>query len=150
MIQFDSLINLIVALTLGSVLGFERTLAHKTAGIRTYALVSMGSCLFILVARTIAPVMSAYSDPMRMGSAVVMGIGFICGGVIVFKDSTLQGLTTAAGLWVASGIGLAVGYGLYELALAATLATLMVFTLFWFIEHKLINFDEGEQIRKEN
>jgi putative Mg2+ transporter-C (MgtC) family protein len=133
-------IYLLIALLLGSVLGLERTLAGKTAGVRTYGLVSMGSCLFILIARFVVPTVESFSyDPLRMAAAVIMGIGFLCGGVIVFKDSTLQGLTTAAGLWVAAGIGMAVGYGLIELSLFATLATLLVFTVFWFIEHKIFS-----------
>ena len=135
---FHPLVYLVSALLLGSVLGFERTLAGKTAGVRTYALVSMGSCLFILIARYVIPTTEQFTfDPLRMAAAVVMGIGFLCGGVIVFKEQTLQGLTTAAGLWVSAGIGMAVGYGLVNLALFATLATLLVFTVFWFIEHKL-------------
>jgi len=143
MLNFDAslqpLIYLVAALILGSVLGLERTIAHKTAGVRTYGLVSMGSCLFILIARYVIPMGENLNfDPLRMAAAVVMGIGFLCGGVIVFKDSTLQGLTTAAGLWVAAGIGMAVGYGLLNLALFATLTTLVVFTLFWFIEQKFV------------
>jgi putative Mg2+ transporter-C (MgtC) family protein len=135
---FDPLVYLITALLLGSVLGLERTLAGKTAGVRTYGLVSMGSCLFILIAHYVIPTAEMYNfDPLRMAAAIVMGIGFLCGGVIVFKESSLQGLTTAAGLWVAAGIGMAVGYGLIDLALFATIATLITFTVFWFIEHKL-------------
>src|SRR3989338_5798853 len=133
------MINLLLALMLGSLLGLERSIAHKSAGVRTFGLVSMGSALFITIAKYIIPTVETFNyDPMRIAAGVVMGIGFLCGGVIVFKDSTLQGLTTAAGLWVAAGIGLAAGYGLISLAVFATLATLIAFTLFWFIEHKLI------------
>ncbi|PIP55706.1 MAG: hypothetical protein CO183_02395 [Candidatus Zambryskibacteria bacterium CG_4_9_14_3_um_filter_42_9] len=131
--------SLIMALLLGSALGLERSLAGKTAGIRTFGLVSMGSCLFILIARFVIPTVDTFNyDPLRMAAGVVVGIGFLCGGVIILKDSTLTGLTTAAGLWVAAGIGMAVGYGLLLLALFATVATLLVFTIFWFIEHKII------------
>ncbi|MFZ2484607.1 MAG: MgtC/SapB family protein [Minisyncoccia bacterium] len=134
----EPFINLIVAVVLGSALGLERTLAHKTAGVRTFGLVSMGSCLFILIARAVMPTIETFNyDPLRIAAGVVMGIGFLCGGVIVFKDSTLVGLTTAAGLWVAAGIGMAVGYGLISLAVFATVATLLVFTLFWFIENMI-------------
>ena len=130
---------LIVALLLGSALGLERSLAHKTAGIRTFGLVSMGSCLFILITRVVIPTVDTLNfDPLRMAAGVIVGIGFLCGGVIVLKDSTLTGLTTAAGLWVSAGIGMAVGYGLIELAIFATAATLLVFTVFWFIEHKIM------------
>ncbi len=138
LLTFHPFFYLIISLLLGSVLGLERTLAGKTAGLRTYGLVSMGSCLFILIARYVIPSSEVSTfDPLRMAAAIVMGIGFLCGGVIVFRDSTLQGLTTAAGLWVAAGIGMSVGYGLVDLALFATIATLLTFTLFWFIEHKL-------------
>lgn len=135
---WEPLISLMVALLLGSCLGLERSMAGKTAGVRTFGLVSMGSALFILIAQYVIPTVDAFNyDPMRLAAGVVMGIGFLCGGVIIFKDSQLSGLTTAAGLWVAAGIGMAVGYGLTLLALFATLATLVVFTVFWFIEQKL-------------
>ena len=135
----EPLIYLMVALVLGSALGLERSLAGKTAGVRTFGLVSMGSCLFILIARFVIPTVDTFNyDPLRVAAGVIMGIGFLCGGVIIFKDSTLTGLTTAAGLWVASGIGMAVGYGLVNLALFATATTLLVFTAFWFIEQKVI------------
>ncbi len=133
---------LIVALILGSTLGLERSLAGKTAGIRTFGLVSMGSCLFILIARLVIPTAGSFEfDPMRVAAGIIMGIGFLCGGVIVFKDSTLTGLTTAAGLWVAAGIGMAVGYGLLPLAFFASAATLFVFTIFWMIEKMLVRQD---------
>ena len=139
-ISLEPFVYLVAALLLGSILGIERTLAHKTAGVRTYSLVSMGSCLFILIARYVIPTVESFNyDPMRMAAGVVMGVGFLCGGVIIFKDSSLVGLTTAAGLWVAAGIGMAVGYGLLGLAVLATVSTLLVFTLFWFIEQKIIS-----------
>jgi len=138
-LDFTPLIYLLIALLLGALLGVERKLAGKTAGLRTFGLVSMGSCLFILIAKFVMPTIEAYNyDPMRIAAGVVMGVGFLCGGVIIFKDSHLSGLTTAAGLWVAAGIGMAVGYGLVSLAVFTTLATLIVFTLFWFIEHKFL------------
>jgi putative Mg2+ transporter-C (MgtC) family protein len=135
----DIFLLLIISLLLGSTLGLERSLAGKTAGIRTFGLVSMGSCLFILITRFVMPTIDTFNyDPLRMAAGVVVGIGFLCGGVIILKDSTLTGLTTAAGLWVAAGIGMAVGYGLLLLAIFATGSTLLVFTVFWFIEHKIM------------
>ncbi|MDP2651304.1 MAG: MgtC/SapB family protein [bacterium] len=133
-------IYLVIALVLGSTLGLERTFAGKTAGVRTFGLVAMGACLFILIARFVIPGVEAFSyDPLRMAAGVVMGIGFLCGGVIILRGGELSGLTTAAGLWVAAGIGMAVGYGFIALSIFATLATLVVFTVFWFIEDKLIS-----------
>lgn len=136
----EPLYLLIIALVLGSMLGLERTMAGKTAGVRTFGLVSMGSCLFILIARFVMPTVDNFAyDPLRMAAGIVMGIGFLCGGVIIFKDSTLSGLTTAAGLWVTAGLGMAVGYGLLSLAFLATAATILVFTIFWFIEQKIVS-----------
>ena len=136
--SMEPYISLALALVLGAALGLERSLAHKTAGVRTFGLVSMGSCLFVIIARFVIPTIETFNyDPLRMAAGVVMGIGFLCGGVIVFRDSTLTGLTTAAGLWVAAGIGMAVGYGLLSLAIFATATTLFVFTVFWFIEQKV-------------
>ncbi len=138
--------SLILALVLGAALGAERRFAGKTAGMRTYALVSMGSCLFILISRYVIPATSAYSfDPMRVAAGVIMGIGFLCGGAIYLKDSTVSGLTTAAGLWVAAGIGMAVGYGLTQLAMFATIATLFIFIALWFIENLILK----AQLRKD-
>lgn len=139
-IAWEPLLYLVMALLLGSALGLERSLAGKTAGVRTFGLVSMGSCLFILIARYVIPTVETFNyDPLRVAAGVVMGIGFLCGGVIIFRDHQLSGLTTAAGLWVASGIGMSVGYGMVLLAFFATIATLVTFTLFWFIEQKLVS-----------
>ena len=147
MSTLEPFLLLIAALILGSALGLERSFAGKSAGVRTFGLVSMGSCLFILISKFVIPAVSAYGfDPLRMAAGIVVGVGFIGGGVIIIKDSTLTGITTAAGLWVSAGIGMAVGYGLLSLALFTTIATLVVFTIFWFLEHKLVV--EGEHERE--
>lgn len=139
---YPEFIDLSVALLLGACLGAERSYAGKTAGMRTYGLVSMGSCLFILISRFAAISSGEVNlDQMRMAAGVIMGIGFLGGGVIVFKDSKVSGLTTAAGLWVAAGIGMAVGYGYASLATFATIATLIVFTFFWMIEHVIFRME---------
>ncbi len=136
-------VYLVVALLLGAVLGLERTLAHKTAGVRTYGLVSMGACLFVTLARIVSPAVDLSAPgQMYILQGLIIGIGFVGGGAILHardhhQDHT-SGLTTAAGLWVAAGIGATVGYGLMQLALFTTLATLVVFTLFWFIEHRVL------------
>lgn len=140
----NPVIYLVVALLLGSVLGLERTLAHKVAGIRTYGLVSMGACLFVILSRFIGAVPDANSPgQMYVLQGLIIGIGFIGGGAILHNKEHNQdhtsGLTTAAGLWVAAGIGATIGYGLLQLALFTTIATLIVFTFFWFIEHKLVS-----------
>lgn len=144
--QLFLFLQLLFALALGMLLGTERTVAHKTAGLRTYGLVAMGACLFIVIAREVAPTLYADTnlDLMRVVAGIITGIGFLGAGVIIFKESTLVGLTTAAGLWVAAGIGLAVGFELYALALFATVLTLIAFTVFWYVERGVEKFTNGE------
>ena len=96
--------QIFIALILGSLLGFERLLAGKEAGMRTFGLVSVGSCLFVIIGEIVilGPQYGMYNfDPLRIASSVVTGIGFIGAGLIIFQHE-LKGLTTAAALWVAS------------------------------------------------
>ncbi len=132
--------QLFLALLLGSLMGIERTFARKTAGMRTFSLVSMGSCLFIVMSQLVIHNLNVTTvfDPLRLAAGVVTGIGFLGGGLIIFREKKLSGLTTAAGLWVSSGIGMAVGFGLYSLAISATFLTLFCFLVLWNIEHKLV------------
>lgn len=135
----DIITKLLIALLLGGVIGAERVWAHKTAGIRTYALVSMGSALFVLVS---GEMVSAYANfngmnPLMIISQIVVGVGFIGTGLIFQKDSKLMGLTTATGLWVSAGIGMASGFGLFKIAIIATILTLFIFTILWFLENLL-------------
>jgi putative Mg2+ transporter-C (MgtC) family protein len=132
----NAFLSIILALFLGICLGLERSFAKKTAGMRTYALVSMGACLFVILARLIAPVTDPGSPgPLYVLQGLIMGIGFIGGGAILHSKEHTSGLTTAAGLWITAGIGAAVGYGFAPIAIFTTITTLFVFTMLWFIEH---------------
>lgn len=133
------LLQLVTAMVLGILLGAERSIAGKTAGMRTYALVTMGSCLFIIVSVSVGAAFLGVVnfDPLRVAAAIVTGIGFIGAGIIIFRDQSLRGLTTAAGLWVAAGIGMAVGFKLYLIAVFAAVLTLFAFTVLWFVEEYL-------------
>jgi putative Mg2+ transporter-C (MgtC) family protein len=137
-------LNVFVALLLGMLIGVERTLAHKTAGLRTYGLVAMGSALFISTAQLMqyAGIDVVAADLTRVMAGVITGLGFLCAGEIIRRDQTVVGLTTAAGLWVASGIGIAAGFGLYTIALFATFLTLLTFTIFWFVERGVTEIGE--------
>jgi putative Mg2+ transporter-C (MgtC) family protein len=133
-------LQLVVAMALGMLLGAERSIAGKSAGMRTYALVSMGACLFVAITILIVNLSESEGvsfDPLRVLAGIITGIGFIGAGSILFRDTTLQGLTTAAGLWVTAAIGVAVGFGFYMIAISATLLTLFVFRLLWVVEQKL-------------
>lgn len=117
--------------------------AHKTAGMRTYALVAMGSALFVVISETMLERYAALSglNPFGLVSQIVVGVGFIGAGLIFTKDSKLMGLTTATGLWVSAGIGMAAGFGLFKIALVATVLTLFVFVALWFLEAKIKKMD---------
>lgn len=131
--------KLFVALFLGMIIGTERVWAHKTAGMRTYALVSMGSALFVLVSEEMVKAYINLSglNPLMMVAQIVVGVGFIGTGLIFTKDNKLIGLTTATGLWVSAGIGMASGFGLYRLAIIATVLTLFVFLALYSLEQRL-------------
>ena len=137
----DLVLRLVAAIFFGGLLGLERSVAGKTAGIRTYALVSLGAALFVTVSDLVSNMSVGLSgfqfDPLRVASQVVVGIGFLGAGLIVFKDKKISGLTTAAGLWVAAGIGLACGFKLYILALITSLLSLFVFIALWFVEERV-------------
>ncbi len=146
--------QLFFAVMLGMVIGVERVIAHKTAGLRTYALVSMSSCLFIILAQMIGLAHAATVEfqIMQVPAAIITGIGFLGAGIIIFQNHQLSGLTTAASLWVACGIGMAIGYKLYAIAFFVTILTLFVFTILWFVEDGLKrwsakHFKEGETQR---
>ncbi len=145
--NWEIVLKLVFALVLGGALGIERSLAGKTAGMRTYALVSLGSALFIVIADLVSRQYLALGirtfDPLRVASQVIVGIGFLGTGLIIFKDQKVSGLTTAAGLWVAAGLGMAVGYGFYTLALLVAVLTLLIFTVFWSLEQFLAGDKAG-------
>lgn len=147
-------IRMTVAMILGLFVGAQRSHVGKSAGMRTYALVSLGAALFILIAEDVslkyADVFSF--DPLRVASQLVVGIGFLGAGVIFVQRQILTGLTTAAGLWVVAGIGAACGYGLYFIAAYATFLTLFVFEALWYIEEHFLRtakFDSEAKVIEE-
>jgi len=135
----DIVARLFVALLLGMIIGTERVWAHKTAGMRTYALVAMGSSLFVVISNEMVKYYTGYSglNPLMIISQIVVGVGFIGAGLIFTKDSKLVGLTTATSLWVSAGIGMACGFRLFNIAIIATILTLFIFIVLWFVEEKL-------------
>jgi|SRR6185312_5205566 len=143
-------IELLIALILGAIIGVERSFAHKTAGMRTYSLLSMGSCMLVIIGTIVAPSLINGYNPLYIAGSLITGLGFLCGGVIIFQDKHLSGLTTAAGLWVSAGVGIAVGYGLISLAVFATFITLIVLTIFWYIEHTITERFTGSHHDRQN
>ena len=123
-----------MACLLGAVLGIERELHRKAAGLRTNALIALGSALFTIVGMEMAP---AGADPSRVASAIVTGIGFLGAGAILRTGRNIQGLTTAATIWVNAAIGMAVGTGAYGLGIAATAMTLVVLWIVGMVEQRV-------------
>src|SRR3989338_8734060 len=107
---------------------------------RTFALVALGSCLFSVISKLAFKEFWGVPgfDPSRIASQVVVGIGFIGAGVIMFQQANVRGLTTAAGLWVSAAIGMAVGYKLYAIAVFTALLTLLILILLWLFESRII------------
>ena len=108
--------RLFLAAALGGVIGFEREKhSRRMAGFRTHILVSIGSCLIMLVSIYIFEIYAGKApvDPARIAAGVVTGIGFLGAGTIIRSGESVRGLTTAASLWTVSGIGLAIGCGFY-------------------------------------
>ena len=123
-------LKLILASFLGVVIGFERKTFGKPAGSRTYAMVALGSALFTIISLE-GFVNVANFDPTRIASQIVVGIGFIGAGLIIFHKQHIEGLTTAAALWATSAVGMAIGIGWYIIAtVAAILIWIVVFVLF--------------------
>src|SRR3989338_10413255 len=121
-LEMEIITKMIVAAVLGLAVGLEREWHNKPAGIRTHALVCVGSAIFTIV--------SIYfigtEDPSRIASGIVTGIGFLGAGMIFHSKDIVRGLTTAAELWCLAGIGIAVGIGLYMMAFAGTVIVLTI------------------------
>ena len=122
-------LRIAAAVVIGGLLGLERGMKNRPAGLRTYMLVCVGACLIMLTNQYIYQVYGT-GDPVRMGAQVVSGIGFLgAGTIVVTRRNQIKGLTTAAGLWTAAGVGLALGIGFYEAALVGGFAMFFVITL---------------------
>ncbi len=131
--------KLFLAALLGGIIGTERAvLARQAAGTRTFGLVALGACLFIVAGNHVdAAFLGIVNlEPMQIASAVVTGIGFIGGGLIIFRGEALHGVTTAAGLWIAAGVGIAVGFGMYSVAIFTSMLVLGMFSGMWYIENR--------------
>ena len=130
-------LRILCAIFIGGLLGLDRGLKNRPAGMRTYMLVCVGSCRIMLTNQFIYQ-STGTGDPVRMGAQVVSGIGFLgAGTIIVTRRSQIKGLTTAAGLWAAAGVGLALGVGFYFGAALGGAAIFGVMTLLHRMDNKL-------------
>jgi len=145
-------LRLLLAALLGSVIGFERERLLWAAGLRTHMLVSVGSCLIMIVsAYGFSSVLGPHVilDPSRVAAQVVTGIGFLGAGSIILRNEVVKGLTTAASLWAVAAVGLAVGGGLYYASVAATFIILVILAGLKPVEDRVRNRRQPVQLHLE-
>lgn len=118
MIDTDIIIRILTAFMLGGIIGAERQWRHRTAGLRTNTLVSLGSALFVILSVKI----TGDTSPSRIASQIVSGIGFLGAGVIMKEGFTVRGLNTAATLWCSAAVGSLAGMGMWEIATVGAFA----------------------------
>ncbi len=137
------LLRMICALLFGGLIGLERSYHGRPAGFRTHALVSMSTCLLMLITSfeeewlTIGADVRVTIDPTRMAQGIMTGIGFLGAGAIIKDGVTVRGLTTAASIWTTAAIGILIGIGFYTPALIALVLTLGTLSVFRWIESRL-------------
>ena len=154
----EFVIRLFMALALGFLLGLERELTNKYAGLRTHILVCLGACIFTLMSiygfptyahgdNIIIDNATGIRDTSRVAAQIVTGIGFIGAGTVLRNGPMVFGLTTAATLWIAASIGMACGAGMYGIAIIATVLAVAVLTLIRIFERQFLP-TSGKQIRR--
>jgi len=131
--------RLLLTLLLSGLIGLERQVHRRNAGLRTHILVALGSCLIMLTSLYVFDIYKdkVSLDPARIAAGVITGIGFLGAGTIIRDPEGVRGLTTAASLWVVAGIGLAVGTGFNKIAVIATVLVLVVLHFLRYAESKL-------------
>lgn len=135
--------RLLYALLAGGLIGLERTLHGREAGFRTHTLVCVSSSLLMVLMTfqwQLIPaeyIDTVRTDPTRMAQGIMTGIGFLGAGVIIKEGLTVRGLTTAASIWMTATIGIVIGIGFYEAAAYATLITIIILSMFRWVESKI-------------
>jgi putative Mg2+ transporter-C (MgtC) family protein len=128
-------LKLMLAAILGGIIGIEREMRDKPAGLRTNILICVGSTLFMSISTKVAQLLGG--DPTRIAAQIISGIGFLGAGAVLHSHGFVLGLTTAATIWVVAGVGMALGSGMYLVALFATAMSLVTLYLLSFIEDKI-------------
>lgn len=132
----SAIFRLVLSVMLGTLVCSERKRKGQFAGVRTFALISMGSCLAMLLSIYVPQEYMGLKngDPGRIAAQVITGIGFIGGGAMIQMRGSVRGLTTAAGIWMTAIVGMAVGVGMYVCAVAATFICLLILGGFEYYE----------------
>lgn len=149
----EIILRLVLGAVLSGLIGVERERLERAAGLRTHALVGVGSTLIMIVSAfgfsDILGSKDVVLDPSRIAAQVVSGIGFLGAGTIIFQREVVRGLTTAASIWAVAGIGLAVGGGLYLAAVAGTAVILIILAGIRPIEHRFFPHNRAARLSIE-
>lgn len=137
----DIMIRIVFAIILGSVIGLERELTNKSAGLRTQIMVCLGACIFTILSIygfSTAVTLYPLGDPSRVAAQIITGIGFIGAGTVLRQGLTVTGLTTASTLWIVAAIGMACGCGKLSIAVVSTVLAIAVLVLIRILEVKIM------------
>jgi len=124
-LELELVVRLILGFVRSGIVGLEREVSLKPAGLRTHVLVGLGSTLLTVLSIDAFP----GSDPSRVAASIIVGIGFLGAGTILKTEEKVIGLTTAATLWIVASIGVATGTGFYLLAIVSTILAFLVLKL---------------------
>ena len=127
--ELEEILALVIAVVLGGLVGLEREINGKPAGIRTTILICLGAAAFTIVSKHLG--VELHNGDPRMAAGVITGVGFLGAGALIQEGSGVHGLTTAASIWLVASIGIACGAGLYRLAVVVTLLALLVLFGLW-------------------
>ncbi len=129
----EDLIKILIAILIGGIIGLEREIHSKAAGLRTITLITIGATLFTILS-------ARFADQDRVAANIVTGIGFLGAGAILFTEGKVKGLTTASSIWVAASLGMAVGIGDYYLAIITTVVVVIILVLFSRLDQLMDHF----------
>ena len=139
--DLDILIRILVSIVLGSMIGFEREITNKSAGLRTQIMVCLGSCIFTILSIygfSTAITLYPLGDPARVAAQIITGIGFIGAGTVLRQGLTVTGLTTASSLWIVAAIGMACGCGKISIAVISTILAVAILVLIRIFEVRIM------------
>lgn len=132
------MLRLLVATVCGCIIGYERSLRQKEAGIRTHIVVTIGAALAMILSKYAFGDV-AQADASRIASQIITGVSFLGAGVIFVRGATIRGLTTAAGIWTTAVIGMCIGAGMYPLGIFTTL----LIVLLQFVLHRFVHIEKN-------
>jgi len=139
LLESEIALRLVLACLFGAILGFEREVHDRPAGLRTHMMVSLAAAIFTIIAFEIFYELrdaegAANIDPIRLVEAVTAGVAFLAAGTIIHGSGKVQGLTTGAGLWMAGAMGMAAGAGFYTIAAMGAVLSIVILTIVRWLE----------------